>query len=330
MQEERYLFLGGHRKCGTTLLLNLLDGHTGVCAYPTDISVLYGYFPVWTASGCSDEEKLDRLDQVVFGTLQKLRSRHGLEDALPVETMRGDFFDNLDRRGLGEIDLIIRQIIRAYRNATRQDVAERPLVVIKETSSEIYGLELAEKFPGAQFLGLVRDPRDNLGALRAGIDKHYRKFGEEERHILASMIHRTSVGLKMIERNRRVMGEKRVRSLPFEDLVGDCERVMLDVADFLGIAFERTLTSPTVMGRPTTGNNYDGKVFKEVTAENISKWRERISAFEAKVIEFHLESEMKDYGYLQAFNEREQAEAAAEFYKWANYEYFFKDSFSAL
>jgi len=330
MQEERYLFLGGHRKCGTTLLLNLLDGHSGLCAYPTDISVLYGYFPVWTASGCSDEEKLDRLDRVVFGTLHKLRSRHGLEDVLPVEAMREEFFDELDPTALGEIDSIIRQIIRSYRNATGQEVAEKPLVVIKETSSEIYGLELAEKFPDAQFLGLVRDPRDNLGALRAGLDKHYRKFGEQERHILASMIHRTSVGLKMMERNRKLMGETRVKSLLFEDLVGNCERAMADVVDFLGIGFEQTLTGPTVMGRPTTGNNYDGKVFKEVTAENISKWRERISDFEAKVIEFHLESEMNEYGYLRAFNEREQAEAAAEFYKWANYEYFFKDSFSAL
>ena len=65
-----FLFLGGHRKCGTTMLLNLLDGHPELCVYPTDITMLYAYFPTYEEGDFSPSEKKDRLDAVIFDTLR--------------------------------------------------------------------------------------------------------------------------------------------------------------------------------------------------------------------------------------------------------------------
>jgi hypothetical protein len=328
--EERYLFLGGHRKCGTTMLLNLFDGHPRCCVYPTDIAVLYGYFPVWTAAGYSTDERLARLDRVVFGTLRKIRDRHGLNDRLPVEAMRAHFFDGLDAVCADRIDVVIRQVVASYRAVTDQPVEARPVVAIKETSLEIYAQELAGMFPASQFVQLVRDPRDNMGALLAGVEKHYRRLGEGERHILASLIHRTGLGLRLVEANRQALGDSRFRTLAFEQLARDPRAVLRSVCEYAGLEYCTGMDVPTVMGMPTAGNNYDGEAFRNVTARNVGRWRERISPFEAQVIEFHLGDLMEQHGYQRAFDPADCARAASEFYKWSNYQYFFKDSFAAL
>ena len=146
MSVERYLFLGGHRKYGTTLLLNLFDGQESCCLYRTDISVLYGYFPVFCEQKFSAEERLKRLDSVIFGTLERLRESHGLDERLPVEVMRSYFFDGIDRENLDRIDVIIRQLIESFRTAVDFSTTDRPLVIVKETSLEIYARQLSDWF----------------------------------------------------------------------------------------------------------------------------------------------------------------------------------------
>jgi hypothetical protein len=327
---ERYLFLGGHRKCGTTMLLDLFDGHPDCCVYPTDLAVLYGYFPVWTAPDRSVEERLARLDLVVFGTLAKIRERHGLHDRLDVEAVRSDFFANLDPSGTDRIDVVVRQVIASYRRVTKQPVDQRPLTVVKETSLEIYARELGALFPDSQFIQLVRDPRDNMGALQAGVEKRYREIGENERHILASLIHRTGLGLRLVPANREALGDARFQTLSFEQLAVDADAVLDDLCRFIGLPTSPALRVPTVMGRPTGGNNFDGEQFKRVTARNVGRWRERTSEFAACVIEFHLGDVMEAHGYRLEFTPSERASAASEFYKWTNYEYFYRDGFKKL
>ena len=42
---NKLLFLTGHRKSGTTMFANLFDGHDDFLVYPSDICLLYAYFP---------------------------------------------------------------------------------------------------------------------------------------------------------------------------------------------------------------------------------------------------------------------------------------------
>ena len=66
----------------------------------------------------------------------------------------------------------------------------------------------------------------------------------------------------------------------------------------------------------------------DVSARNVSRWRERITAQDAQVIEFHLADEMAAFGYMPEFDGATQARAAAEYYKWQNYAYFYHDRFA--
>lgn len=312
------------------MLLNLFDGHDKCCVFPTDISVLYGYFPAYTSGYYSSEERLARLDLVIFRTLKRFQKKLLLSHHLPVEQMRDHFFSNLDNGSLDQIDVIIRQIISSFRYVTRQSIEDRPYVFIKETSLEIYAQELAAAFPGSQFIPLIRDPRDNYGALRAGVDTHYSKFGESEKHMLASLIHRAGLSMRLTDANVQALGEARFHPVDFEHLVTDTRWVLSDVLEFFGLEWNNCLLRPTVMGQQTTGNNYDNEKFREVTSKNAGRWRERITEFEAKVIEFHLGDVMQQYGYKLAFSPLESAQSASEFYKWTNARYFYNDSFAAV
>lgn len=328
-KSEKFVFLGGHRKSGTTMLLNLFDGHQQCCVYPTDLSVLYGYFPAYTAGNYSIDERLDRLDLVIFQTLKRFQKRFSLSECLPVDEMRKHFFSNLDKSALDQIDVIIRQIISSYRYVTKQNIEDRPYVFIKETSLEIHAQKLGAAFPGSKFIILIRDPRDNYGALRAGVDKHYSKFGETEKHILASLLHRAGLSMRLTDANIQALGGEFFQTVFFEQLVTNTKQALSDVQTFLGLEWHDCLLRPTVMGQGTAGNNYDDEKFREVTSKNVGRWRERITEFEAQVIEFHMAEVMGRWGYRLDYPFLESARSASEFYNWTNNRYFYKDSFSA-
>ena len=328
MNSEQYVFLGGHRKCGTTLLLNLFDGHEQCCVYPTDISVLYGYFPYFTKEQHSTQERLDRLDRVIFRTLEDLGQRHDIVDlCLQVRKMRKHFFESVDLARLTEIDYIIRQMVGSFRVGFNKPIERFPVTVLKETSLEIYARELASYFDNARFIELVRDPRDNYAALLAGVNKHYSLFGESEKGLLASLLHRVGLSLRLRDNNIEMLGENRFLSIRFEDLTTNLDTYTDKITDWLGISSSVCFERPTVLGCSTSGNNYDGDKLTKVSHRNVGRWRERISPFEAQVIEFYLGDLMEGLGYKCAYERETSSEAASEFYKWANYKYFFKDSF---
>lgn len=330
MPNEQYVFIGGHRKSGTTMLLNLFDGHPQCCVYPTDISVLYGYFPVYTDGDFTTEERLQRLEKVVFGPLHKLSDKHGLGSTLDTEAMKQHFFKALDHNRLTEIDHIIRTVVDSFRIVAARPVDQYPTVILKETSLEIYAHELSHLFPEAQFIQLLRDPRDNYAALLAGADKHYKRFGENEKHLLASLIHRVGLSWQLVEYHEKAFSEKGFKTIHFEDLTADAETTMKELLRHVGVQESEDCLTPTVMGVPTSGNNYDGEKFTQVTKRNVNRWQERIGDFEAQVIEFHLGQVMARNGYANHFDPQSCARAASEFYKWTNYRYFFKDSFALL
>ncbi len=59
------IFLAGHRKSGTSLLHMLFDGHPSLMAYPTDLTVMYAYYPHYTEKLKRDSELRARLNSVL-------------------------------------------------------------------------------------------------------------------------------------------------------------------------------------------------------------------------------------------------------------------------
>jgi hypothetical protein len=317
---DQIIFICGHRKSGTTLLLNLLDGHPELAVFPTDLNYLYAYFPTFVGSEYSNEQRRERLERVLFAELESFIRSAGLP--LDVRDLRQRFYSHLGER-LNDIGAITSALAAAYREIS--GAKERPFVG-KETSIEIYASELLKKLPGAKFVHLVRDPRDNFAALKAGVASYYSKLGEDENVTLASLLHRGRLGLEYAVANKTLYPSN-VLVVRFEDLVSGPDSTLSEITNFLGVSDWPGLRTPTEMGKPTRGNNFDGFDLYALSRRNVSRWRERITDTEAQVIEFHCRSVMDKFGYQPAFGLEDQAAGAAEFYKWQNYKYFFADRF---
>jgi hypothetical protein len=316
------VFVCGHRKSGTTMLANLLDGHRQLAVYPIDLALLYAYFPEFMRTHHGPGELRARLATILFADLrQRIDAR-----LLDVDRLEREFFDGLPDEALLRPDILIARLMTAFRKVSGSEAKQWG--VFKETSIEIYVQEILGWFPEARFIHLIRDPRDNFAALATGVDDYYSRLGEDHNRTLASLLNRIEIGFRMALENKEQLGTDRYHVLRFEDLTAAPESSMQAIADFLGIGLEPALLAPTMLGHPTGGNAFDGVATFDVNARNVGRWRDRIAPEDAQVIEFHLAREMQAFGYEPAFDHRARARAAAEFYKWQNYTYFYSDRFA--
>jgi len=321
---RQLIFLTGHRKSGTTMFHSLFDGHPALNIYPVDLTVLYAYFPHIISSDLSNEALLNRLDKVIFGTLEAKLEFHQLE--IDLAKFRQLFRKNLSNEGLRNPAMIIESMLSSW--VTLQDLDPAKPFVVKETSADIYAQEIMQWFPNTRFIQLVRDPRDNYAALKAGVSNYYSAMGETELTTLASLINRALIDMKMALNNPSILGESQYRVVRFEDLVVNTEQVMSDIAKFLNIEPSDHLNTPTFMGVPTAGNSHEGKKMVRVSKQNIARWKKRISKEEAMIIEFSFKGVMEKFHYLAEFSPKESSRAFAEYYKWSNYHYYFHDPFA--
>ena len=304
--------------------MNLLDSHPDLAVYPTDANYLYAYFPTFTRGDFDNTQRKARFDRVVFTELQTTLESWGRTKDVDVPQFRNLFFSKVEGQ-LGNIAAINNSFQESYKEVMKQQGLP---FVMKESSVEIYASEILESQPSARIVHLIRDPRDNFAALKAGVSKRYAKMGEGVNETLASLLHRARLGFQYALANQEFFGEERYHIVKFEELVGNSDSTLSTLCDFLSITPSETLKVPTKLGYPTKGNNYDGIDFSALSAKNVGRWRERIKPEEAQIIEFHFGELLEYFGYNRHFPLKEQARAASDFYKWSNYKYFYSDRFT--
>lgn len=322
MIEPPILFLCGHRKGGTTMLNNLFDGHSQLSVYPVDINLLYGYFPKFNQSGASEQDLLKRIQAVVFKDIAKLPQLAGIVDFKKLEA---NFLTNMEGCSFSDMSAVLPALLNGYADLNAS--TEHQYLVAKETSIELYAKEIAGWLPNCRFIHLIRDPRDNFAAIKAGITKKYASYGDSEISLMFSVIVRNLWGIKMARVNQKLLGNERYRILRFEDLVAAPESTMREISTWLGIAYEESMLQPSICGRPTGGNSFENKTFSGISSEHVGKWKERISDEEAAMIEFAFSDEMAAYGYAAESDDNVVADSVSAFYKSINYKYFYFDRF---
>ena len=60
------VFICGHRKCGTSLLINLLDSAEQAIVYPDDSGIFYLYYPRYDTDQFNRQEKIERLSNYII------------------------------------------------------------------------------------------------------------------------------------------------------------------------------------------------------------------------------------------------------------------------
>jgi Sulfotransferase family len=318
---EKPVFIGGHRKTGTTLLLALLDGHEELGVFPADSGFFYAFYPMYESEEFSQNDRIRRIKDFPFKNIRheyESRVTGGQRAGFPFAAMES-VFDSMIEASAGNTKDYLQAMVGAYVQTSPLCQGRLKAWVEKTTSTEIYANVVFDWFPKARFIHVVRDPRDNFGSLKSGWAARYQHQTDSIEWLLLSLLDRGHLGMEMARVNQSIYGEDRYMILRFEDLTQDPRKSMESVCSHLDIGFQDSLMVPSFFGQPWRGNNFDGLKFTGVSSENTGRWRERISTWEAQVIEFHFRSLMEEFDYPLEFTLAEAANSARVFYKWHNY-----------
>jgi len=315
------VFIGGHRKSGTTLFASLLDGHPDLFVYPGETAFFYKFYPIFDSDKYSCDQKEKRVIEAVLKSLDGVIKDWIGSNACPDYSFKK--LVNLYQKEIHQTSKTTQSFFEAAIKSAWEVLSQKKETqrywVEKTTSIEIYADVLFDWYPGARFIHILRDPRDNYASIKSGWDKEYKYHFDSTRRLLQSVVDRGYLGMKLADINLKRFGGKRYLVIKYEDLVADTKKIMRQICRFLKIDFHKSLLTPTFCGVLWKGNNFKGKEFKSVSAFNLNRWKKRINDQEAKVLEFYFSDLMEQYGYNTFYDKQESADAARDHYKWFNY-----------
>lgn len=293
---DQAVFLCGPMKSGTTLLLQLLDGHKALNVLPGDSWLFVrfsqkakqevfsveewrkhwlkryinptGQYPFWTLG--EDENNYIRFSNYIdywFATLPE-------QDKRPVLTTVLSYFCANPKSSLN----------------TKKWVEKTP-------GNEFKVAALDENFPQAKFIHIVRDPRENIASIKK---LHLsRSWPWRVRETARSLIESYDAAIK----NLGHFGEKRYLVVRYEDLTANPKEIMKKIAAFLGVDWDDSLLVPTVNSQFAKANSMykDREVTGVVRRSDSSKWRQELSLYERGVI-YQTRSYANKVGYSWPMN----------------------------
>jgi hypothetical protein len=317
------VFICGHRKTGTTLLANLFDGAEDAVVIPDDSTFFYMYHPRYTSDQYTDEEKKNRLANVLIGDIngEKIGKAKCTEDERKNLYEKNEFFKRSILEYKGDdysLKGVLTRFVKGY-NDSFLKLKDPKVWIEKTTSTEIYALEVAEIFPNAKFIHIIRDPRDNWASLSSGWNQRYQHFNDDVRRLKQSLLERGKLGLEMAKYNQETIGTDRYKVLKFEDLTANPQNNLKLLAEYIGIDYNNNLLYPSTFGFRWDGNNFDGIKHQGPSAVNVNKWKDRISENDARLIEFHFRDIMDYFDYKRVYSLHESQKEAIAHYKWFNF-----------
>lgn len=309
------------------MFANLFDGHKDFLVYPSDICLLYAYYPYFLKQKFSFKMKKTRILHILKKDLSSVINEHNLKNIFNLSKMIELVGKKLNKKNINNIRKILNIVFTSYEDSLI-DKKKYKYFVVKETSADIFFNKIFTKKDGIKFLHLIRDPRDNYASLKSGVKNYYKKLGENENKTLFSLIHRAKLDFSFIEINKSLFGKNVYKEIKFEELTLKSKKIMINICKFLKVEFNSNLLQPTILGQNTKGNNYEGESFLKISSKNVDRWKERINKNEAQLIEFNFQNEMKKFNYKLSYDLKKiDHKILSDFYEWTNYNYFYYDSF---
>lgn len=275
---ERPIFVVGHRKTGTTLVQELLDGHPELAVLPGESNHFNTFLPRPSERIAADAQAWWLLRLITPSGIPPFWALGREHAAYASFTARllGLGAANRGRDVLGMAAVALAP-------------GERLAWVEKTPGHEHRREQILEAYPQARFVHVVRDPR----SVAAAIVRLDRATGRQTDLVDVGLTIRRS--FEAAERNR---GE-RYLLIRYEDLVVDPEGVMRRVAGFAGIEWSDSLLTPTVGGVGATSNSSwpARQVTGEIEARRLDLWREELGDRQTGLIAAATGDAARRHGY---------------------------------
>lgn len=289
MGSQRPIFVVGNLKSGTSLIQSLLDDHPDLFVLPVELqffkfprlfSLPPGNMPSppvpdWQVPIPRDSEDLENLKEEILGSgeVRSLLASGKVGRNIHLTDVQ---FDRQRFRELFEKTSVanLRQLYLAAVNAclvaaglVRGLETDRRFVE-KSPHMEEYAVLLKSWFPQAKFVHVLRNPYANLFSLQSGL---YRK-----RHFREKFLRPMAKSFYFLERNLRFLDDYYV--VRYEDIVLEPEATLRGLVNELGLSYQPSLESPTILGEPWGGNPQSvDDTFEGIDSRPVDAFQEEIA-----------------------------------------------------
>ena len=314
------IFIGGHRRSGTTLLSSLLDFHEEILMYPDDSKFFHLFYPLNFLNKKDSNEKQEifikkNISYLKDILLKKVRIK---KEDLSFELLEKEF--RLYSNKKNEWDDYLNAIMKSFYNQTYQSKKNIRYWAEKTTSSEIYAEDIFKKYKNAKFIQIIRDPRAIYASLKSGWKKHYKNFKDSEslELLLQSCIDRYGYSTKLTKNNVIRFGPEKYLVIKYEDLVKNHRETLNKIKLFLGLNY-KIKNNPTIYGKEWRGNNFSHIKFKKINNKRSKAWKNSLTLYERGILDFHFNEFLDSYNYRNITTIKNQNIAASKHYKWRNF-----------
>jgi hypothetical protein len=290
--KHRPVFIAGHPKSGTSLLLNLLDSHPQLVVFPEE-TVFFRRVLRLLAQTSPDRWFEIAVKHLIhffqWDSQNPVPGQTGFESHdysdVSYQQVHSELMDIWDQVEV-EADVLGAAAL-AFGTVSGQLGEETAWWVEKTPLNEYYADEIFVRWPEARMLHIVRDPRDNYSS-------YERKHADwTAQHFARKWRRSTRAG----SINQQKYGITRYLMVNYEDLVINTRQKIEQISDFLGIKLTENLLQPTKVGRGWKANTMFDEVFEQVSSSPVGRWRSILSDFDVGVIETIASKQMKAQGY---------------------------------
>ena len=308
-----HIFIGGHRRTGTTLLASLLDNHTDIWVYPYETHFWYSFYPEYIKKKYTHEDRRKRILFIAKDLKQITNKWVGKE--FDLKRFMG-YFDSYMQNHPRNLFGYFYALITSARKICLPNEKKR-IYITKDTQSEIHANEIFKIFPEAKFINLIRDPRDNFVSVLAGWDKHYKNQYDSKERLLRDFIDRGYLCMDMAKENWIRFGNDKYKNVYYEILAKYPSKVMEELCQWIGVSVDNLKIIPSFCGVEWKGNSFT-ESYKGISKKRIGIYKEILTEYQIKVIEYYFGDLMEYYGYALDYKKEECVDAIREHYKWLN------------
>jgi hypothetical protein len=331
---KKCLVITGTARSGTSLLMDLIDGHPNIVVYPQepyfrDIfarkytskthllvdskigtanpihkpkKMFLETIPAYNPVGPDPVELNDILIQNVLSLNElegELRSKNLAALKAKVHFDFEVYFNKmnelLEKRFSSLGDLMTAMIV-AVVHAASLDSAKLKWWAFKDASFTKFDTFFSLYLEGKSII-IIRDPHAQyLSAMNFRGKQH----GNLLELVKAAAWWQESLKLQL--NAQKQYGEERIMILRYEDLVDETEQQMRRVSDFLDIEYDEVMKTPTRFGIPNIVSTSSRDKGDRVFAESVFKWKRRLHFWEKFMIDVLAYEAIKKGGYSPAYD----------------------------
>ncbi|QNL22362.1 sulfotransferase [Hyphobacterium sp. CCMP332] len=286
----RYIFILGCHKSGTSLLRSLFDGHPDLNVVPIESHFIEhlgisGIYPLRK----NDNHNLNFYDSL-FKLLKEYNESKSTYSDINVAGKINFEILEAHKNKLNNKDMpkAFEYMCKSIFEALELNFKEGHSIVEKSVENFQYASYLKMLYPNSIFIHILRNPYANLVSLR--------KFKTRANFpSLPELVESINLSFSYALNNVNIISDYFI--IKYEALILEAENTMQELMQKINIPFDPILLKPSSMGDEWAGNSMYSNEMKNISNQNMNRWKKEIFPIEAALVNSKLSEHIKKWDY---------------------------------